>query len=72
MRTLSKKISPWLRARWPILLSGGPFVTPGRLSGTSATPPPAIPFARSTPRNASACVAMVPFDTHADFWPLST
>ena len=31
-----------------------------------------MPRLRSTPRNASACVAIVPFDTHADFWPLST
>src|SRR5947199_80638 len=41
MRTSSKQISPWLRARWPILSRGLPRATPCRLSGTSATPPPA-------------------------------
>src|SRR3972149_711760 len=37
-----------------------------------ATPPPAIPWDASTVRNVQAWVAIVPFDTQADFWPLIT
>src|SRR3989304_4978354 len=41
MRTLSKKSSPWLRARWPSLLSGLPLVTPGRARGALGRAPAA-------------------------------
>ncbi len=36
-----------------------------------ATPPPYIPSEVSIVRYVSACVAMVPFETHAAFWPLT-
>ncbi len=67
MRTSSKKISPWFSARCPSLSSGLPLLTPGRSSGTTATPVPAIPLDGSTQKKPSVCVAMVPFDTQADF-----
>ena len=73
MRTLSKKISPWLSARWPSLFSGLPRDTPGASSGTrhDATPP-ATPLPESMAQNSVATVAIVPFDTHAAFCPLIT
>ncbi|MCZ7534872.1 MAG: hypothetical protein M5T61_02280 [Acidimicrobiia bacterium] len=72
MRTSSKRISPWLRARCPILSSGLPRETPGRSSGTTATPPCWKPLSPSMVQNSAATVAIVPFDTHADFWPFNT
>ena len=43
IRTSSKKISPWSSARCPSLSRGLPRDTPGRSSGTTATPPPFDP-----------------------------
>ena len=65
----SNRIAPWLRSRWPSLSRGRPRSTPGPSSSTSATPPPAGPNAGSTVQNRRACVAMVPFETHAAFSP---
>src|SRR5262245_33534801 len=69
MRTPSKKISPWLSARCPSLSSGAPRDTPGRSSGTSATPPPRRPWLGSTGQNRVATLAIVPLETQAAFWP---
>ena len=72
IRTSSKKISPWSSARWPSLSSGLPRETPGRSSGTTATPPPLKPWLGSIVQKSAATVAIVPLETQAAFWPLIT
>ena len=44
----------------------------GKVEGTTATPPPGMPCAVERENSVSACVAIVPLETQAAFWPLST
>jgi len=51
-----------IERRWPILSSGLPRDTPGRSSGTIATPATLEAEARSIVQNSAATVAIVPFE----------